>query len=269
MRYRTTCVQSRGGEPVFNSAEILAYGQLQYPQDAACETLTIQPRAKPLLQNAPARARGGAVNATGEVAGGQAPWPELVRRLRAGDQAAMEDLYRVFSEGIRFQLWRQLGAQDLTDKVHDLFLIVTESIQNGELREPERLMGYVRTVVRRQIAGHIHTARQQRRNWSQLDHPTALLDLRPSPEHRVIRREYNEVALRILSTMRRREREVLVRFYLQEQAAPEICREMELTHTQFRLLKSRAKARLGKLCRGRMGIGGPTPVRPQPEQCCV
>src|SRR3954463_10560421 len=114
----------------------------------------------------------------------------------------MEDLYRVFSEGIRFYLWRQLGAQDLTDRVHDLFLTVTQSIRNGELREPERLMGYVRTVVRRQVAGHIHVARQQRRNSYQLETGTALFDGRWNPEHRVIRRQFSDVARRILSAMR-------------------------------------------------------------------
>jgi DNA-directed RNA polymerase specialized sigma24 family protein len=149
-------------------------------------------------------------------------------------------------------LWRQLGPQDLTDRVHDLFLTVTESIQSGELREPERLMGYVRTVVRRQVAGHIHAARQQRRNWYQLDFATSLRDRRPSAENGVIRREYTTVAMRILSSMRHHEREVLVRFYLKEQPAADICHEMQLTRTQFRLLKSRAKAKFEKLCKGRL-----------------
>jgi RNA polymerase sigma-70 factor, ECF subfamily len=194
------------------------------------------------------------VNLDADLGSAKASWPDLVQRVRDGEQSAMEDLYRVFSDGIRFYLWRQLGSQDLNDRVHDLFLTITESIQSGELREPERLMGYVRTVVRRQVAGHIHTVRQQRRNWFQLDFATTLLDSHPSPEHRVIRRQFNDVALRILSTMRHREREVLARFYLQEQSADEICQEMELTETQFRLLKSRSKAKLVKLCKGRLGI---------------
>jgi RNA polymerase sigma-70 factor, ECF subfamily len=172
----------------------------------------------------------------------------------------MEDLYRVFSEGIRLYLWRHLGPQDLNDKVHDLFLIVTQSIRNGELREPERLMGYVRTVVRRQVAGHIHTARQQRQSFYELDCGTALLDGRANPEHRVIRNQYSDVAQRILSAMREREREVLVRFYLNEQPAADICRDMDLTATQFRLLKSRAKARFGSLCRSRLAPGVRTPA---------
>ena len=190
---------------------------------------------------------------------GESQWPELVRRLRSGDRTAMEELYQVFSEGIRFYLWRQLGPQDLNDKVHDIFLIVTQSIQSGDLREPERLMGYVRTVVRRQVAGHIQIARQQRRNSNELDFGNTLPDNRANPEKRVIRRQYSDVAYRILSSMRQPEREILMRFYLQEQPAADICREMQLTETQFRLLKSRAKARLGKLCRSRLDPAVKTP----------
>src|SRR5262249_23587385 len=82
-------------------------------------------------------------------------WAALVERIRGGDPSAVEELYGVFSKGVRFLLWRQLGHQDLDDRMHDIFLMVVQSIQRGELREPERLMGYVRTVVRRQTAGHI------------------------------------------------------------------------------------------------------------------
>ena len=38
----------------------------------------------------------------------------------------MEQLYAVFVKGVRFFLWRQLGPQDLDDKVHDVFLIITQ-----------------------------------------------------------------------------------------------------------------------------------------------
>ena len=61
----------------------------------------------------------------------------------------LEELYRIFSRGVRYYLHRQLGPQEIDDKVHDTFLIVVQAIQRGELREPQRLMGFVRTVVRR------------------------------------------------------------------------------------------------------------------------
>lgn len=61
-------------------------------------------------------------------------WGTLVEEIRQGDQRAMEQLYKIFAKGIRFQLCRQLGLQELDDKVHDIFLIVVQAIQRGELR---------------------------------------------------------------------------------------------------------------------------------------
>ena len=174
-------------------------------------------------------------------------WSRLVDLVRAGDPAGLEELYAVFSKGVRFFLWRQIGPQDLDDKVHDVFLIIAQSIQRGELREPERLMGYVRTVVRRQIAAHIEVAVRLRRNYSPADTLLSLSDRRPDPERSFIARESHELAMRVLNAIPVRDREVLVRFYLKEQKPDEICQAMDLTQTQFRLIKSRAKARYGQL----------------------
>jgi RNA polymerase sigma factor (sigma-70 family) len=182
----------------------------------------------------------------------QPAWAPLVERVRAGDQAALEELYGLFSKGIRFYLCRQLGPQDLDDRVHDVFLTITQSIQSGELREPERLMGYVRTVVRRQVAARIDANVNARRRQTSLEDGIVLRDQSPDPERLAIQQENTQVALRILNSIAKRDREVLVRFYLNEQPAEQICREMDLTETQFRLIKSRAKARFGELGRARL-----------------
>jgi RNA polymerase sigma-70 factor (ECF subfamily) len=176
-------------------------------------------------------------------------WAELVARIQSGDQEALEELYRVFSKGIRFYLCRQLGSQDLDDKVHDVFLIITQSIQKGELRQPERLMGYVRTIVRRQVAIHIDAAVQARRNQASLEVGSAVRDRRPDPERIAIERQNLELAMRILNSIPERDRDVLIRFYLREQPQEQICDELRLSSTQFRLIKSRAKARFGTLGR--------------------
>jgi RNA polymerase sigma factor (sigma-70 family) len=181
-------------------------------------------------------------------------WSALVERIRNGEQAAMEELYRVFSKGVRFFLCRQLGPQDLDDRVHDIFMIITQSIQNGDLREPERLMGYVRTVVRRQVAGYIEIAVHTRRNQTDLECSAGLSDYNPNPERSLIERQNTELATRILKSLHERDREVLIRFYLEEQRPEQICEEMNLTNNQFRLIKSRAKARFGVLARRRMEL---------------
>jgi RNA polymerase sigma factor (sigma-70 family) len=174
-------------------------------------------------------------------------WPGLVQRIRSEDPSGMEDLYSVFSKGIRFHLYRHFGPQDLDDKVHDAFLVIVQAIRRGDVREPERLMGYVRTVVRRQVAAHIQSVVEARRNYTELDLGVALRDVQPTPEHAIIRRENLELAQRILNGIPRRDREVLTRFYLREQTPRQICGDLALTETQFRLIKSRAKARFGQL----------------------
>ncbi len=174
-------------------------------------------------------------------------WPLLVQQIQRGDSAGMEHLYRIFGRGIRFYLCRQLGPQDLEDRFHDTFVIVVQAIQRGELREPERLMGFVRTIVRRQVAAHIDDAVHRRREEVEIDNGARLAAPAGDPEETAIREQRRELMKRILQRMASRDREILTRFYLYEQTQEQICEEMSLTETQFRLLKSRAKARFGDL----------------------
>jgi RNA polymerase sigma-70 factor (ECF subfamily) len=174
-------------------------------------------------------------------------WFGLVRKIAEGDPAAMEHLYRLFSRGIRFYLCRQLGPQELEDKVHDTFLIVVQAIQRGELRDPERLMGFVRTVVRRQVAAYIDNAVQTRKEQAELQYGYGICDARNNPEEDAIARQRREIMTRVLRGVSRRDREILIRFYLLGESQEKICEDMSLTGTQFRLLKSRAKARFGEL----------------------
>jgi RNA polymerase sigma factor (sigma-70 family) len=179
-------------------------------------------------------------------------WLALVESLKRGERSGMEELYRVFSRGVRFYLCRQLGPQDLDDKVHDTFVIVVQAVRRGELREPERLMGFVRTVVRRQVAAQIDRSVQSRREQAELATTSPASDQRNDPEEAAIERQHEAVAEAVLRGISGRDREILTRFYLLEQTMEEICGEMNLSETQFRLLKSRAKARFGELGRKKL-----------------
>ena len=63
--------------------------------------------------------------------------------------------------------------------------------------------------------------------------------------------------VQVLEEISVRDKEILTRFYLRGQTQGKICREMQLTETQFRLLKSRAKARFGELGRKRLAMAEP------------
>ncbi len=183
-------------------------------------------------------------------------WSLLVQRIKAGEDAGMEQLYKLFSRGIRYYLCRQLGPQELEDKVHDTFLIVVNAIKRGDLREPERLMGFVRTVVRRQVAAYIETAVHTRREQADLETGITVADRKQNPEQEAMLRQKTELMKSALEALSKRDRDILVRFYLQEQPQEQICREMALTETQFRLLKSRAKAKFGEIGRKKLASNG-------------
>jgi len=170
-----------------------------------------------------------------------------VERIRQGDPGGIEALCKTYYRGIRFFVSRHLGPEEADDRAHDAILIVVQAIRRGELRDPARLPGYIRTVVRHLIATHIGRRIEMRQRHVGLDSAAETGDTRGDPEAAAAAQERTEIMREILMGLSQRDREVLTRFYLLEQSKPQICQEMGLTSTQFRLLKSRAKARFAKL----------------------
>ncbi|MGC2660408.1 MAG: sigma-70 family RNA polymerase sigma factor, partial [Bryobacteraceae bacterium] len=134
------------------------------------------------------------------------------------------------------------------------------AIKRGDLREPDRLMGFVRTVVRRQVAAYIEQAVHTRRDQADLESGASVADRKHNPEQAAILRQKSALMKSVLEAMSDRDREILKRFYIDEQSQEDICREMDLTETQFRLLKSRAKTKFGEMGRKKLSIGGIFPV---------
>lgn len=195
--------------------------------------------------------------------GESAQWRELAEKLRSGHPDGTQQLYERFSKGFRFYLCRQLGAQEAEDKIHDVFLIIVDALRRGDLRQPECLLGFILTVLRRQIAAHIGKAIEDRQGSYSPQARIGLLDQRANPEEEAIARQKQSLVEEILHLIPERDREVLTRFYLLEQSPDQICREMNLTATQFRLLKSRAKSRFGRLGKRRLFVR-PFPVKRRP-----
>ena len=183
-----------------------------------------------------------------QMAGQPGPdWKTVVEQIRAGQPPGEEDLYRTLATGARLFLQRRLGTQDVEDLVHDLFVIVVETIRRGDLREPERLMGFVRTVLHRQMSLGISRMIHKRENSINLESAAVLTAAEPTPEQRAVAHQKSAVMRQVLRKMKTREREVLTRFYFREESPERIRMQMGLTETQFNLLKSRAKARLTEL----------------------
>ena len=173
----------------------------------------------------------------------------LVRRVQVGDAGGMLDLYEYLVTGLRPYLARQLPPQDHRDKVHSIFVDVVVAIQRGQLRDPDRLMGFARTIARRKVSVYIDTAASNRRNHVEIGSLFGLASPRATPEQEMVSQEQRELVRLTLTRLPDRDAEILSRFYLQEQSELQIRTEMDLTHTQYRLLKWRSKARFEQLSR--------------------
>jgi RNA polymerase sigma-70 factor (ECF subfamily) len=179
--------------------------------------------------------------------GAHAQWASVVERIQRGDASGASDLYHTLSRSARIKLNCVVDAHSVDDGVHDVLVAVLEAIRRGAIREPERLMGFVRTVMRRRMAAQIRGNMAQRRRLAPIDPLELPAPSEQSPEAATVRRERLELIRKMLKKLCERDRELLIRFYLYEQNQEDICRQMGLTATQFRLYKSRAIARCSTL----------------------
>ena len=187
-------------------------------------------------------------------------WSGAVEQFRRGDDHGVNTLCAAVSECARAQLLHRVDHQVVDDYVQEVLIIVLGAVRSGELRDPQCLMGFVRTVTRRQVALHIRGAIVSRRRMVSVE-ATAVpaAPSHKSPEALVALQQRIAAVDQILYALCPRDREILVRFYCDEQDSAQICLEMRLTSTQFRLYKSRALAKCGEL---RISAGRSQSTRP-------
>lgn len=172
---------------------------------------------------------------------------DIVALIQKGDKQGEEMLYSALSRGMKFVAIRQLGPEDGVECFHDTMLTLIRRIRDGALKEPAALFGYARTILLREISEQF----EKRRRLSIVDDfdavSHAIADPRSSPEAAIEAEQRTAAMRRGLLALRPKEREILTRFYLQEQSIESIQQEMGLTATQFRLLKSRSKQKLEQI----------------------
>jgi RNA polymerase sigma-70 factor (ECF subfamily) len=175
---------------------------------------------------------------------------DIVEKIRDGRPGGLEELYTM-ARNFTFFIMRQLGSDDLQDKVHDVFVTAATAISAGKLRDSERLTPFLTTLTRFYTYGQIDRRVVRRKYVTALEHVN-IPDRRVNLEHNIYRQQKMRIVREVLHAMPKRDRDVLERFYVEEQSKEQICREMDLTPTQFRLLKSKAKSTFAKLGRRRL-----------------
>src|SRR2546421_541779 len=86
----------------------------------------------------------------------------LVERIVAGDRAAESEFVNRYSRGLRILVARHTADPSMIDDIHqDLFRIAIERLRKGDLREPEKLNGFLCGLARNLAIGyHRRSAKQ-------------------------------------------------------------------------------------------------------------
>ena len=136
-------------------------------------------------------------------------------------------------------------------------MLALEKIRQQEVREPERLAGFLRSLVK-----NLSTGRYRRQRYT-VEQPTDQLpdaadDRQPNPLGGLLHRERTRLTRRVLSELRvPRDRAVLFKYYIAEEESSQICEELGIETEHFYRVLHRARQRYRHLWdQGRQTEGG-------------
>ena len=172
-------------------------------------------------------------------------YPELARRIGAGDRAAETELLQAIQPGVRALVRRHARPNDpiVDDIVQDALRQLIERLRASALDSPEALPAYVRgTVVLMVRAEYRRRGRRGENNESAS--PEDLPD--PDEPSENTRREQLRAGVRtVLAELKvPRDREILRRYYLDEEDRDSVCAALAIDPEHFHRVLFRARERL-------------------------
>lgn len=171
----------------------------------------------------------------------------LVARVAAWDSTAEEELYARYRRGVAVILNQATsGHPAAPDLAQETFLIVFQKIRKGELREPEKLASFIWGVAHNLAIDYFR--KRNNRGMDSVEEAEEIADDAPGPLDNLLSEELSAIARSIIDRLgSKRDREILFRFYVDEEEKESICADLGLTGLQFNLVLFRARKQYKKL----------------------
>lgn len=184
---------------------------------------------------------------------------DLVGRIVAGERQAEEELVGHYGEGLQFLLRRwtrdTVTAEDLFQETVRLAL---EKIRGGEVREPGKLAGFLRSLAKNLAIHHYRRDAIRQERERDLDSAPLVAAGEPmEPLAHLLRAEKAALVRQAIAELpRERDRQVLFRFYIAEEDKERICADLGLGSQEFNIVLFRARQRYRNLLAERLGEPG-------------
>jgi RNA polymerase sigma factor (sigma-70 family) len=170
----------------------------------------------------------------------------LLTRIQGGDHSAEEELCQLLYPGLCLLAQRRTNAQEAEDIAQQALLVVLKAARAGKIEAPDGVGVFARGVVYNLCCKEVKCLQRARLDGHG-DDLAAFPSSHSTPEQSAVKAQILSIAITVLAELNPQQREMLRLFYLEEQTAEQICDEMGLTPSQFRLAKSRAKTRFSRL----------------------
>lgn len=171
--------------------------------------------------------------------------PDLVARIAAGDRAAETEFVRSYERGVRAMVRRHCRPNDpvAEDLVQEVLTRVLERLRAGAIRESSALPAYVQATI-------VYTTGAEYRS-RRVSEPASAIDQLVAEENPAQTASANQIGglLRTLLTQLpvARDRELLARFYLDEEDKESVCRALGIDASHFHRVVFRARERFRTL----------------------
>jgi RNA polymerase sigma-70 factor, ECF subfamily len=168
-------------------------------------------------------------------------------KLKPDDPAAIERALHHDYPGLVALLVRRVGDRQLAhDVLHDALITALDKLAAGTAVPPDVLAGFVFRTAMNHLRNHHRHQRLQREDGESVD--SLRDDNAAGPAEETQRAGTRELVRRVLQGLSsHRDREMLVRFYLDEEDKTQICESLALTGPQFDRVIYRARDRLRTL----------------------
>ncbi|MEO1368523.1 MAG: RNA polymerase sigma factor [Acidobacteriota bacterium] len=172
---------------------------------------------------------------------------DLVRRIAAGETAAEGELVQRLGRGTSLLLRRLARDPELAqDLYQETFRIVITGLRQGNLQDPTKLAAYVRGTAKNLLRSEWRKRDRRGPHDDVDDFP--LVDPSPGQWREASLAEDRAHVRRVLEELpSERDRQVLYRHYLEEDAKDEICSDLDIGTGQFNLVLFRARRRFRQL----------------------
>ena len=152
---------------------------------------------------------------------------DLVSSIRTGDRQAEAELVERYSRGVMIIIRREVHDTAFAEDIYqDVFRIVLEKIRQGDVREPERLSGFVCGVARNLVIDYFRRA-ARRESMAEIEEAAPLPHPAPDQLQELLQKEKADLVRHVLKEMpNERDIHALYRFYIADDDKEQICADL-------------------------------------------